>query len=282
MTISVPLGAGEPAGDRHGLRRRALLVRRPGRLPAAGPARRTALRCSVRRSSTPPCRRPARSVRSRPTWRARSRARTSRSASSTQTSRTSTSIFRDPNFLGINADTITDPTDEFIISGPGGNVAVNGAAVEVDPTNPFLFRYFLEKIDENEDLFTLGGEPAGPAQHGADRVPPGLVPERGGRWGATNEADFESFYLFRPPAGVGALADDEPAAAGADRDAREPVLRRDAEPALGQLAAVDRRGLPAGQPAAGSSGSAATRSGSPGPGPPTCSSRSARRSPRSR
>ena len=111
-------------------------------------------------------------------------------------------IFRDPNFQGINRETIIDPGDEFIITGPGANVAVNGAAVQIDPTNPFLFRYFLTKINSGEDLFTLGGNPADPRNTVRIEF---LANSFQNSLGATNAADFESFYLFQGTSGFAAF-----------------------------------------------------------------------------
>ena len=71
-------------------------------------------------------------------------------------------LYKDINFLGIKADTITDGTAEFTLGGSAaGNVLVNGAGVQVDPGNPYLFRYTISKVDANKPFFNTDPTTAG-------------------------------------------------------------------------------------------------------------------------
>ena len=186
----------QPAGDHQALRRRALLLRRPGRLPAAGPARQRL------RAVRPDDRRRGRAVGERP---APGRGRPGRAVQRPERPdlllRRRRALHRRdlprPQLPGPQrASRSSTPGDEFVLTGPGANVAVNGAAVQVDPTNPFLFRYFLTKINSGEDLFTLGGNPADPRNTVRIEF---LANSFQNSLGATNAADFESFYLFQEP-----------------------------------------------------------------------------------
>ncbi len=107
-------------------------------------------------------------------------------------------LFKDTNFVGIKADTIgvNDGAAEFVIGGAGaGNVIVNGLGVQVDPSNPNLFRYTITKADSTKPFFAadaVGGT------RGTVEVT-FLQNTFTDMQGATNGWDFETFYVVPIP-----------------------------------------------------------------------------------
>ncbi|HET6548786.1 MAG TPA: calcium-binding protein, partial [Solirubrobacter sp.] len=115
-------------------------------------------------------------------------------------------LFKDVNFLGIKADTITDGTPEFTIGGSAaGNVLVNGAGVQIDPSNPNLFRYSISKQDSSKPFFktdaSAGARPTVEVTFLANSFTDNQ--------GASNGFDVETFWVYQPP--QQALAADGPA-----------------------------------------------------------------------
>src|SRR5262249_24302856 len=52
--------------------------------------------------------------------------------------------FTDFNGTGIDPDSITDDDPEFVLSGAGATgLTINGHATQVDPSDPFVFRYAI-------------------------------------------------------------------------------------------------------------------------------------------
>ena len=115
-------------------------------------------------------------------------------------------VFRDPNFQGINRESIIDDDDEFtFIGAAASNVAVNGAAVEVGPN---VYRYFLSKKNDALDLFRPAG--AGDPRNTV-RIEFRLA-SFANVFGATNKIESESFYVSFATIAPFGVADDQLAA----------------------------------------------------------------------
>ena len=104
-------------------------------------------------------------------------------------------LFKDTNFVGIKAETIIDGAEEFVIGGTGAaNVIVNGAGVQIDPSNPNLFRYRLTKANNNLPFFQ-----ADPNDPRRGTVEVTFLENRfTDNQGASNGFDVEVFYAFIP------------------------------------------------------------------------------------
>src|SRR5206468_7636243 len=107
-------------------------------------------------------------------------------------------VFKDTNFVGIKADpTIIDGTPEFVFAGEAAsNVLVNGAGVQVDPTNPNLYRYTITKANNSLPFF---GTDLGSTTRGTVSITfqAGSFTDN---QGATNGWDTETFFVATVPA----------------------------------------------------------------------------------
>ena len=142
-------------------------------------------------------------------------------------------FFRDPTSSGIDRDSITD--DERTSSSSSGAAAPTWpSTARRSRSAPNVYRFPLQERSTRRPA-VQGRRRRRPAQHGRGRVPRRLVPrhprrdEQGARPRASTSTVASGFAL--------SASRTTPPPRRSRREAREPVRRRDAEPALGQLAA---------------------------------------------
>ena len=105
-------------------------------------------------------------------------------------------LFKDTNFVGISAESIVDGAEEFVIGGGGAaNVIVNGAGVQIDPSNPNLFRYTITKANNSLPFFS--NDPNTPTRGTVEIT--FLASRFNDSQGASNGFDSETFFIFIPP-----------------------------------------------------------------------------------
>ena len=98
-------------------------------------------------------------------------------------------LFRDTNHIGLDADSITDATPEFVLVGSAAsNVQIDGAGVKVGNN---VYRYQLSKKDNQLPLFE-GRHDLRPAQHDRDPVHRRRLQ---GHRGRDQQGSSQAFYV---------------------------------------------------------------------------------------